>query len=148
MLLRADCGNFRPAGWNDSQPVASSEAAFARSIKGNAARRSGLRSVSESEVAAMERERQEEMISAYLDGELAPEERTQVEQWLGDSAELRQLRDDLLAVRASLRRLPSHKPPRDFCAAIQDSAISPTQDNADADNAPSEPVSLRSLWAQ
>jgi anti-sigma factor RsiW len=96
----------------------------------------------------MERERQEEMISAYLDGELAPDERAQVEQWLGDSADLRQFRDDLLSLRASLRRLPTHKAARDFSASIQQGAITGTQDNAGAEDARIEPVSLRSLWAQ
>ncbi|HTM53256.1 MAG TPA: zf-HC2 domain-containing protein [Pirellulales bacterium] len=94
----------------------------------------------------MESERQHEMVSAYLDGELAPEERTQVDRWLDESAELRQLRDDLLAVRASLRRLPGHKAPRDFSAMVEDASTNGTQDNAAAPAANIEPASIGSLW--
>jgi len=96
----------------------------------------------------MELERQQEMVSAYLDGELAPEERAQVDQWLDESAELRQLRDDLLAVRASLRRLPGHKAPRDFSALVPDASSDGTQDNAAAAAANIEPARIGSLWAR
>lgn len=87
------------------------------------------------------------MVSAYLDGELAPEERAQVDQWLDESAELRQLRDDLLAVRAGLRRLPGHKAPRDFSTMVED-VPNGMQDNTAAPVPSIEPASIGSLWAR
>jgi len=54
-------------------------------------------------------ERREELISAFLDGELAPQERAQVEKWLAESPELRQLHDELAALGGSLRSLPRHQ---------------------------------------
>jgi anti-sigma factor RsiW len=57
----------------------------------------------------MTAEPREELISAYVDGELSPEERAQVEKWLADIPELRQLHDELRAVKSSLQSLPRHK---------------------------------------
>lgn len=54
-------------------------------------------------------ERRDELISAFLDGELAPQERAQVEKWLAESPELRQLHDDLSALGGSLRSLPRYQ---------------------------------------
>ncbi|HEY2895153.1 MAG TPA: zf-HC2 domain-containing protein [Pirellulales bacterium] len=96
----------------------------------------------------MERERQQEMVSAYLDGELAPDERAQVDQWLAESTELRQLRDDLLAMRASLRLLPNHKAPRDFSEVVQHEAIGDAQGIADGEEPNVKPASVGSLWAR
>src|SRR5437762_11876480 len=48
----------------------------------------------------------EELLSAYLDGELPGEERTHVEAWLASSAEHRRLLDDLQAIRRELQALP------------------------------------------
>lgn len=48
----------------------------------------------------------EELLSAYLDGELPDEERARVEQWLTDSSEHRRLFDDLQAIRRELQALP------------------------------------------
>src|SRR5690242_3794682 len=50
----------------------------------------------------------EELLSAYLDGEVTADERARVEAWLAGSAELRQLRDELLAMRSELQALPIH----------------------------------------
>ncbi len=66
----------------------------------------------------MTAEPQEELISAYVDGELSPEERAQVEKWLADSPELRQLHDELRAVRSSLQSLPRHKLDHDLGEAV------------------------------
>jgi len=48
----------------------------------------------------------EELLSAYLDGELAADERAQVEQWLAERPEYRQLLGELQAVRQTLAALP------------------------------------------
>ncbi len=63
-------------------------------------------------------ERREELISAYLDGELAPDERAQVEKWLEESPELRQLHDDLRWLGSSIRSLPRHKLDQDLATAV------------------------------
>ncbi len=60
----------------------------------------------------------EELLSAYLDDELSVDERTRVEGWLAESAELRQLRDDLLTLRAGLQTLPQHKLDRDLATSV------------------------------
>jgi hypothetical protein len=59
----------------------------------------------------------EELLSAYLDGEVTADERARVEAWLTESAELRQLRDELLAMRSELQALPKHTLDRDLGAA-------------------------------
>lgn len=66
----------------------------------------------------MNSERREEMISAYLDGELSAEERAQVEAWLAESLELRQLHDELKALGASIQALPRHQLTQDLQAAV------------------------------
>lgn len=48
----------------------------------------------------------EELLSAYLDGELPGEERARVEAWLAASADHRRLFDDLQAIRRELQALP------------------------------------------
>jgi hypothetical protein len=48
----------------------------------------------------------EELLSAYLDGELPHDERARVEQWLAASADHRRLFDDLQAIRRELQALP------------------------------------------
>jgi anti-sigma factor RsiW len=56
----------------------------------------------------------EELLSAYLDDELSAEERAQVEAWLAESPEYRQLYEELRAVRHDLELLPRHKLDRDL----------------------------------
>lgn len=63
-------------------------------------------------------ERREELISAYLDGELAPEERAEVEKWIEESPELRQLHDDLRSLGSSIRSLPRHKLDQDLGSTV------------------------------
>ena len=48
----------------------------------------------------------EELLSAYLDGELPSDERVRVEAWLASNAEHRRLFDDLQAIRRELQALP------------------------------------------
>ena len=50
----------------------------------------------------------EELISAYLDHELTPFEREDVEAALAQSPELRQLRDELETLREDFNLLPVH----------------------------------------
>lgn len=48
----------------------------------------------------------EELLSAYLDGELPSDERVRVEAWLASNPEHRRLFDDLQAIRRELQALP------------------------------------------
>ena len=61
---------------------------------------------------------QEELISAYLDGECTADERARVERWLAESAECRQLLDELRALRVSLGSLERHKLSEDLAAKV------------------------------
>lgn len=54
------------------------------------------------------------MLSAYLDGELAPQERQEVERLLATDAEARQTLADFRALRAALQSLPSERLEADF----------------------------------
>ena len=56
----------------------------------------------------------EELISAYLDGELDAGERAVVERAMAESAAYRQLYEELQALRAGLQRLPRYTLPEDF----------------------------------
>jgi anti-sigma factor RsiW len=62
----------------------------------------------------MTSEPREELISAYLDGELSAAERAEVEKWLSESAELRQIHDELRSLRSSMLSLPRHKLDQDL----------------------------------
>jgi hypothetical protein len=66
----------------------------------------------------MNREFSDELISAYLDGELTSEEQALVEQQLMDSAEHRKLFAELRALRGSLQSLPSHRLGDDFAERV------------------------------
>ena len=59
----------------------------------------------------------EELLSAYLDGEVTADERARVERWLAESSELRQLRDELVAMRAEIQSLPRQTLGHDLAAA-------------------------------
>jgi negative regulator of sigma E activity len=48
----------------------------------------------------------DELLSAYLDGELTPEEQSRVEHALGESGRCRQRHEEFLALRATLQSLP------------------------------------------
>ena len=66
----------------------------------------------------MTAESREELLSAYLDDELSPNERAQVEQWLLDSAEYRQLFEELRGARHDIQSLPRHKLSEDLGPAV------------------------------
>lgn len=60
----------------------------------------------------------EELIGAYLDGELSSEEKARTEQLLAESAENRQMLEELRALRANLQALPRHTLPADFSQRV------------------------------
>lgn len=51
----------------------------------------------------------QELLSAYLDGELTSDEQARVEQQLAEDAEYRQLHDEMRALRSSFELLPRHR---------------------------------------
>jgi len=59
-----------------------------------------------------------ELFSAYLDGELTSEEQAQVERLLAASPAARQLIDELRALSSSLQALPSHRIGEDISAQV------------------------------
>lgn len=66
----------------------------------------------------MSTESREELISAYLDGELSDDERAQVEKWLTESAPLRQFHDELRALRLGMQSLKRHELDHDISGAV------------------------------
>lgn len=60
----------------------------------------------------------EDLLSAYLDGECTAAERTWVEEQLGASAEMRRVLDDVRAARDAVRALPLRDAPPEFWARI------------------------------
>jgi anti-sigma factor RsiW len=66
----------------------------------------------------MNLEPREELISAYLDDELAPQERAEVERMMAEQPALRQLHDELAALRATMQALPRHKLEHDLGPAV------------------------------
>src|SRR5688500_13898316 len=64
----------------------------------------------------------DELISAYLDGELSPDEQACVEQTLVESAEFRQMFEELRTLRGDLQTLPSHRLPADFSERVLERA--------------------------
>src|SRR5688572_10059915 len=60
----------------------------------------------------------EELISAYLDGELTAEEQAQVEQALASDPRLRRMHDDLRALRSSLQAIPPQKLDAQFAERV------------------------------
>lgn len=61
---------------------------------------------------------QDERISAYLDGELPAAERARFEEELSRSGDLRQLVEELRAVRESMQALPQHRLEHDFAERV------------------------------
>ncbi len=57
----------------------------------------------------------DELLSAYLDGELSPDERVRAERLLAESENARQKLEELRAMSSSLAALPKRKLPVDFC---------------------------------
>ncbi|MBI2823389.1 MAG: hypothetical protein HYX69_01720 [Planctomycetia bacterium] len=60
----------------------------------------------------------DELISAYLDGELSGEDLARAEQLLATHPDSRQMLEELTALRASLRELPKHELGPDFAASV------------------------------
>ncbi len=60
----------------------------------------------------------DERISAYIDGELSGDEHARFEERLGHDAELRQVVDELRALRSDLELLPRHALERDFAQRV------------------------------
>lgn len=70
----------------------------------------------------------DELISAFLDGELTAEEQALVEQTLMDSVEQRHVFEELRALRGGLQSLPTHKLPADFSQRVLRKAERAMQD--------------------
>jgi hypothetical protein len=62
--------------------------------------------------------RDEELLSAYIDGELSAAERASVEQWLTDDVAARELLDELSEASGLVRSLPRHAAPPDLRDAV------------------------------
>ncbi|MGH7136318.1 MAG: anti-sigma factor family protein, partial [Pirellulales bacterium] len=60
----------------------------------------------------------EELLSAYLDGELPVDERLRVERWLAEQPDSRQLLEELRSIKNSLERLPRDRLPHDFAEHV------------------------------
>lgn len=60
----------------------------------------------------------DELLSAYLDGELADDERARVERWLAEQPESRQLLEELRAVKQRLETLPAARLGEDFADRV------------------------------
>lgn len=88
---------------------------------------------------------EQELISAYLDGELSPDDRARVDARLASDGAARQLLAELRALRGELRSLPRDAVSHDFAAAVVRRAVSaagggalarPAADDGDNDRAP------------
>jgi hypothetical protein len=62
------------------------------------------------------------LINAYIDGELAPDERVRAEQLLVEDADARKYREELLSMSANLQALPKHYLPTEFAAEVLQAA--------------------------
>jgi negative regulator of sigma E activity len=70
----------------------------------------------------MDIQRHEELISAYLDGELTGDELRTIEALLAESEEARQMLDELRSLQSGLRSLPKYSLDTDFSQAVLDRA--------------------------
>ncbi len=66
-----------------------------------------------------------ELLSAYLDGQISPSERTRLEKRLQRDAGLRKALKDLSQTRAMLRRVPQRRAPRNFTLTPKMAGIRP-----------------------
>ena len=67
----------------------------------------------------------EELLSAYLDGEATPDERALVERRLAESAEWREVLDEVRATRELLLALPVREAPAGFWDSVLQPDIAP-----------------------
>ncbi len=108
----------------------------------------------------------DDLISAYLDGELSAQEQAMVEAALRDSAELRRLCDELRTLRTALQAIPDEPPPAGLAERVlrqaerrmllgpesapgtDDAVLQPQEDVATpASQSPAEPARrARSMW--
>ncbi len=65
----------------------------------------------------------ERLVSAYVDGEVTPEERRQVERWLREDPELQKEYLELVQLRRLLRSLPPRRAPEDLEARVLGAAL-------------------------
>src|SRR6185295_6977668 len=70
----------------------------------------------------MSREMQDERISAYLDGELSPGERAEMEELLRTSSSHQQVLAELTSIRESLQSLPQYTLGNDFAPRVTSAA--------------------------
>lgn len=77
-----------------------------------------------------------ERLSAWLDNELAPEERAEFDKLLADSPELRQEADELKRLSSRLKDLPTAQAPADLQRAVMQSIQPVTQPASDEPAAP------------
>lgn len=61
---------------------------------------------------------QDELLSAYLDGEVTPQEREQVERWLAESPEARQTLEELRNLSAAVQSLPKAELGEDLADSV------------------------------
>ena len=71
------------------------------------------------DVSIMNQPVPDELISAYFDGEVTPDERSQVEQWLDAMPELRQQLDDTSKLSALLHSFPRETAPSELATIVQ-----------------------------
>ncbi|REK07510.1 MAG: hypothetical protein DWQ37_21515 [Planctomycetota bacterium] len=88
----------------------------------------------------MAEDTREELICAYLDDELSPEERAEVEQLLAENSQLRQLHDELAALRTAMQSLGEHKLEQDLAPAVLRQAEQSVLRGSDTKQATSEPT--------
>ncbi|TWT46705.1 hypothetical protein Pla111_18060 [Botrimarina hoheduenensis] len=89
-----------------------------------------------------------ERISAYLDGELSPDEQAEIERLLGTNAAARRLADDLLALRNLCQEQAAPTFDRDLSQGVLAEALrrqAAGSLESPADNGPHEPKDLRGL---
>lgn len=80
-------------------------------------------------------------LSAYLDGELTPEERAEIERALSSDPALRRELEELRALAADLARLPTPRPPPSLLAGVLARIDSIEQSNGvESDRMPSVPL--------
>lgn len=94
----------------------------------------------------------DELLSAYLDGELLGEERERVEEWLAASADHRRLLDDLKAIRRELQALPRQTLDAGFAdrvlVAIHQRTGEPNGPPTDSEAAPPSAEQVSSIAAE
>jgi hypothetical protein len=98
----------------------------------------------------MTNQEREELLSAYLDGEVSPDERARVDAWLAESPELRQLHDELLATRAGFKSLPRYKLDHDLGSAVLKRSQRPAPRSSEAPSGGGSiiPSTLAEWWSR